>query len=395
MRYHAPMISEGSGYTLVIGGGVAGLATAWGLARSGAGPVAVIEREASLGFWSSGRNAGILRTAIHAPATRRLALQSQALLENLPPELAAHAPGPILDKVGLVLCEGSPGLPEPLWLDDLAAAGRVQALEPQDLKQRVPYFEPEGSRAWWLPDSGRIKVSNLMAALEGACREMGVRFWLNSTAVGLIKDASGQVTGVALEQDRRVIRAERIVLAPGAWVQPFAEHFGLEFPARTTRRHLFYAVPESRWSASDPVVWDDAAGFYFSGTDTGEMLLSLCDGDDADPQHLIQDPLLPRLMQRRVQESLTSLGSFDWRRSLVGIRTVSEDDVPVISKHPGQENLYWVAALGGHGVTLSLGLGELAARIITGDSIDPGMQNALAYENPERDYRLRRDYPAL
>ena len=48
--------------TLIIGGGVAGLATAWHLARRGCERVLLVERDAQLGAESSGKNAAILRT---------------------------------------------------------------------------------------------------------------------------------------------------------------------------------------------------------------------------------------------------------------------------------------------------------------------------------------------
>ncbi|HRV82720.1 MAG TPA: FAD-dependent oxidoreductase, partial [Planctomycetota bacterium] len=174
--------------TVIVGGGIAGLATAWGLARAGAGPVTVLEREASLGFWSSGRNAGILRSAIPATATRQLALRSEARYHDLPLELVRHAPGPIFDAVGMVLCEGAPGLPAPLWWEDFEALGAVEAWSPAQLQTRVPYYQPEGTRAWWMPRAGRIQVSNLMTALERACLELGVQFRLGTRVQGLMHD---------------------------------------------------------------------------------------------------------------------------------------------------------------------------------------------------------------
>ncbi|MBZ0238624.1 MAG: FAD-dependent oxidoreductase, partial [Deltaproteobacteria bacterium] len=41
----------------IVGGGVAGLATAWALAEGGAADVVVLEREAALASHASGRNA--------------------------------------------------------------------------------------------------------------------------------------------------------------------------------------------------------------------------------------------------------------------------------------------------------------------------------------------------
>ena len=378
--------------TLIIGGGVAGLATAWGLARRGAQGVHLLERESQLGFWSSGRNAGILRTAIHAPATRRIALQSARAFQDLPQDLALHASGPLFDPIGLTLFEGHPDGPEPLWLADHRAEGSVVPLS--EHQARAARYEPEGARGWWFPHAGRVQVDTLLDALRGAATAAGVQIHTSCSVKSLVRDEAGQVEGAVTEHGT-TWSADRIVLAPGAWVQPFAQQLGLEFPARTTRRHLFFAIPGATWDLDDPVVWDDAAGFYFLGTRQGELLLSLCDGDDADPDRLITDPLLSRLVQRRARASLPHLTPLEWRRSLVGIRTVSEDDVPVVGPHPGQERLFWVAALGGHGITLSLGLGPLAAEGILGEATPSPLWEALAFEHPDRNVQLVRDYAPL
>lgn len=377
--------------TLIVGGGVAGLATAWGLAQRGAQGVHLLEREARLGFWSSGRNAGILRTAIHAPATRQIALASARAFADPPHELLTHAPEPLFDPIGLLLYEGHAGSPDPLWLADLQAEGAVQAGAPPELESA---YVAEGVRTWWLPGAGRVQVDALIEALRGAAQEAGVQVHTQAQVESLWKNGNGQVQGVHTANGESW-EAERIVLAPGAWVQPFAQSLGLPFPARTTRRHLFFAVPTADWNPQAPVVWDDAASFYFLGTRQGELLLSLCDGDDADPDRLIADPMLARLVQRRARASLGFLSPLDWRRSLVGIRTVSEDDVPIIDRHPGQERLFWVAALGGHGVTLSLGLGPLAADILLAPEQTSPLRAALAFDHPDRQVQLVRDYAPL
>ena len=369
--------------TLIVGGGIAGLATAWSLARAGCAEVHLLERESKLGFWSSGRNAGILRSAIHAPATRKLALQSAARLRDLPEDLRAHAPGPVFDPIGLALSEGHAGCPLPLWLDDHQSAGEVEHIPGDSPRFGRSGFDPEGARHGWFP-----------TALEGAARAAGVHIHTGAHAASFLFDAAGQVQGVQT-QSGATWRADRVVLAPGAWVQPFARALGLEFPARTTRRHLFFAVPGADWDPSAPIVWDDSAGFYFLGTRNRELLISLCDGDDAEPDHLIADPLIARLAQRRARTSLERWSPLAWQRSLVGIRTVSEDDVPVVDRHPGQERLFWVAALGGHGITLSLGLGPFAAQCLMGHDPDPALRAALRFDHPDRRVQLVRDYAPL
>ncbi|MEZ5976522.1 MAG: FAD-dependent oxidoreductase [Planctomycetota bacterium] len=382
------------GAVLIVGGGIAGLATAWGLARRGVGPIVLLEREARLGHWSSGRNAGILRTAIHAPATRRLALDSARHYHDLPQELFRHAPGPIFDGCGMYLFEGSPDSPPAFWQEDLQSEEQATLVPASEARARLPLYDGEGARLWWMPRAGRIFVPNLMAALQNACAAAGVELRTQTKVEHLVRDEQGEVIGVACAGGESM-HADRIVLAPGAWAQPFARELGLDFPARTTRRHLFYALPAHAWQQTHPIVWDDSAGFYFLGTSDGQVLLSLCDGDDADPDRLIQEPLLARLAMRRAQSSLPGLAPFDWKRALVGVRTVSEDDVPVLGPHPGEERLFWVAALGGHGVTLSLGLAELASEWLQGRAPAPGLQAAFAFTSPERAWSPTRDYAPL
>ncbi len=90
---------------VVVGGGFAGAATAWALARRGHGDVLILERERVVGTHASGRNAAMVRQAELDPVLRRLALRSVGHIRALP------APYPLIGSSG--------GL---LLLDELGAA---------------------------------------------------------------------------------------------------------------------------------------------------------------------------------------------------------------------------------------------------------------------------------
>ena len=60
---------------IVIGGGVAGLSTAYFLAKNGQRSVRVLEQERTIGGHASGRNAGMLRQALSYLV--RLAVESR------------------------------------------------------------------------------------------------------------------------------------------------------------------------------------------------------------------------------------------------------------------------------------------------------------------------------
>ena len=67
----------------VIGGGIAGLATAWHLARARAGSVVLLERESLLASHSSARNAAIFQLLEELPGMLALAVRTRAHLDAL------------------------------------------------------------------------------------------------------------------------------------------------------------------------------------------------------------------------------------------------------------------------------------------------------------------------
>ncbi len=68
---------------LIIGGGIAGLTTAWHLAQSGRGEgVLLLEREEQLATHSSAQNAAILRTLGPDPFSSRIAQASARFLRD-------------------------------------------------------------------------------------------------------------------------------------------------------------------------------------------------------------------------------------------------------------------------------------------------------------------------
>ena len=375
--------------TVIVGGGIAGLATAWALAESGAQGVVVVERDASCGRHSSGLNAAILRSAIDSPATRALARSTAAALSDLPASLRQHSPGPLMDGRGLVVCEGTIDLPEPRWLADALADG-ARGLSKGELDQLVPGFVPEGERQWWFPQLGRIDREGLLACLQAASQALGVRILTNAEVVGIPIDQSGQARGVNLAQGGS-IAAERVVLAPGGWAAKLAQTCGARFPGRPTRRHLFVSSPAPAVSPDQPIVWDDAAGFY-ALPDSEGLMLCLCDEEDTDPDACFPDPLIERRLRRRLAASLPSLSQLAIERSWCAMRTLSEDDHPVVGEDPQVGGLWWVGALGGHGMSISLGLGRTAAALLLGQQVDPTIAGLLAPASAAREYSPTRDW---
>ena len=155
---------------LIIGGGIAGLTTAWHLAEAGHGrDVILLEAEEHLATHSSALNAAILRTVGPDLLATRLALASARFLRN-PPESFTDVP--LIDAPGLVLAAAPERVAEvSSWLEGLEPGEVVVKEEgPAGLRVRVPAFEAPVGASWFFPEEGRLDIAALVAAYARGAR---------------------------------------------------------------------------------------------------------------------------------------------------------------------------------------------------------------------------------
>lgn len=355
---------------LVIGGGIAGLATAWSLARRGARDVVVLERETGLGRHATAQNAAILRTPCDDVFVELLARESAAFLRSPPRGFCST---PLVEERGLILIgrrrspevsEGSAG-----WESRIAARDDVEELTPQRLSALAPHARWTGQGAFHLAREGRIDTTALMRAFESGARSLGVVIETGAS-VAEILTRGGSVCGVRLACGRE-IRAERTVIAAGAWAALLGRDIGSKVELLPTRRHLLVTQPDARIDPAWPVLWNDADPFY-ARPEGGGLLVCACDETPVDPDRLsVQEEEKGRALEKASQH-LHAMPALDLARFWAGIRTLSGDGRFVIGPDADVVGLDWVAGLGGHGMTCAAAAGRLAADLILdGVSDDP------------------------
>ena len=303
---------------VILGAGLAGAATAWHLRSRGVRDVILLERESVPGVHSSGRNAAMVRRAMDDPRLQPLADESVAELRR--GRIAEYR------RTGsMLLGDGSDAAEE--WIGGAQGTG---------------VFEPE---------DGVIDVAGLLHAfLRGTDVRYGVE------VQSLQTDGEGwRLLTTDGEQPARIV-----VNATGAWAGPLGE-----LPLTPLKRHLFTTAPDPEIDAARPWLWDLTHGYYVR-PESGGLLLCACDeipsapGDYSDEPAVLQD-LLQKLAVHQP----------DWPEPQVihhwtGQRTFAPDRLPVIGFDPREGDLFHVAGLGGHGVTLSWAVGRLAADLLLG-----------------------------
>ena len=329
---------------LIIGGGIAGLATAAALAERGATSLALVDRELVPGFYASGHNAGIARTLTGRAEHSRLAVEGRAAL------------------AGLGLLEATGGLllaMDPARLDALEAEAAALGVEAHRGAGGAPGLAAGAHLS--IPGDGVIDVHGLLGACARRAREAGAKLHYGCAVKAIHADAEG----FTVEAEGRVFHARTLVNAAGAWASEVGRMAGgLPLDLKPLRRHLAWS---DHAFAGEPWAWWVDRPFY-ARAESGGTLLCPCDEAEVplpDPGRQPEtDPEEVARLGALATELAPDLGDAGLVRAWSGLRTFSPDRRFVIGRDPLNPRLFWVAGLGGHGMTTGLAVGRLAAELI-------------------------------
>jgi D-arginine dehydrogenase len=348
-------------HTIIVGAGFAGAATAYHLTLGGRRDVMVVERETIPGFHSSGRNAAMVRQCVSDPDLAQLARHGAAFLQHLPVDW----PLPVeYRRNGSLLLGCGPG-----WRKLVQDAERGRRLgvdialwTPEQAKSRVRVLKgADFEGAVWCESDGVVDIHALLAGYLKAAAVRGAQIRYGA-AVRNIRRLGAN--GFEITTDDETISAEVLVNAAGAWANGLAQMAGAgKLPLHPCRRHLFVSPPLGWTDKSWPFVWDVSHDIYFRPEGEG-LLLCACDQDELPACDPAVDGAAEELLAEKITRFMPELSGVPINRRWAGLRTLTPDGRFVIGWDPTVRGLFWVAGLGGHGVTTSSAVGALAADLI-------------------------------
>jgi len=351
----------------IVGGGMAAATTAYFLTRRGFRNIVILERNETPGESSTGRNAAILRTRIADSALRQLAQKSADFYRRPPAGFAHHA---LIDPVGVYLAARATYSRKLLaGLGNGSEEETCRQVDPEHLYSRIPSLARGLTAVLYQEDEGVFDVHAILQAfLQGASRE-GAQLRTSCEARS-ISVSNAHVTG--LEPAQGFLPAETVVMAGGGWASSLPEDAGYPLALTPHRRHLLVTKPLSEVDRRWPVVWIQGDEFYFR-PESGGLLMCGCDAVPVSPeQGETVDPAEVERIAAKASVWLPSLSDAGVAKVWAGMRTFAADERFVIGPDPRLKGLYWVAALGGHGITCAPAVGQLAAEWIDeGGSADP------------------------
>lgn len=330
---------------LIVGGGIVGMAIAYGVARSGLKPVVLDEGDqafrASRGnfglVWVQGKGAG-------QPHYTRLSRLSASLW----PQLAAH----LFEETGVDVQLRQPGgfhlcLSESDFAKRAVLLNRLRSASPDGypfemldrtaLRERLPAIGPEVAGASYSPMDGHVNPLKLLRALHEACARRGVRV-VNAHRAEHIEHAGGVFT---VRAGDAVWQTNKLVLAAGLGNRALTSQVGLNAPVSPIRGQVLIAeraLPFLRHPTT-----------FVRQTDEGTIQL----GDSHEDVGLDDTTTTDTLsaIARNAIRSFPILERVRLVRAWGSLRVMSPDGLPIYQQSPTQPGAYVVTCHSG--VTLA------------------------------------------
>lgn len=205
----------------------------------------------------------------------------------------------------------------------------------------------------------RVDGRALVAAVEFAARGLGVDWCVDSvTRIGVER---GRATAVRTERGDE-LACGAVVVAGGAWTPALAGAFGLRAGVRPVRGqivHLDVDADTTRWPVLQPIF-----SHYVVPWADGRVAL----GATVEDAGFDARPTATGLRQLFAEGLRVSPGLADatFREVRVGLRPVSDDDLPILGPLPGAPNVHVATGHGANGLLLGPVSGRLVADLVTG-----------------------------
>ncbi len=348
---------------VIVGGGLSAMLTACELVKEGMNVVVLekgdIGREAS---WAGGGILSPLYPWRYSDAVTALALWSQRIYSDLTKTLFENTEiDPEWTSSGLLILGHNELEDAQAWSDRYRV--KCHALDSEQTHNIEPALGRANSSIW-LPHIAQVRNPRFLQALKKYLEAKGVAL-LGQHAVSELILESGRVRGVVAAGER--IKAERVILAAGAWTSQLIEDSPVKinvFPVRG-QMILFRAQADmlTRIILSQ--------GHYVIPRRDGRVLagstLEYVGFDKSTTENA------KSILRTAALALVPGLADFPIEHHWAGLRPGSEDGIPIIGEHPTINGLFINAGHFRNGVVLGPAAARLLVDLIIGREpiVDP------------------------
>ena len=350
---------------VIVGGGIAGIATAYFLGKAGVKSV-VVERD-SIGSHASGFAYGGLNplggAGIPGPvfpvADEGMRLHRE-LSHSLPEETGVNTEYRARTSLTLVFTE------EEVQTAKASLAWKQQQegftvcwLEATEARAIEPRISDDVIGAVFTEGAADVEPYRLALALAQAAERLGAT--IRHGRVTALERSGERVSAVVLDSGK--IPCDSAVLSMGPWSGETSQWLGVTIKVRPLKGQILrLRAPGAPIECS--VNW---AGNYSTTKPDGLLWTGTTEEEDFDenPTTEARDSIMASLLKM-----IPSMADAQLVRQTACLRPLSSDGLPVLGAVPGWEGVYMATGAGRKGILLGPAMGRITADLITKGSSD-------------------------
>src|SRR5499425_1457617 len=345
---------------VIVGGGIAGMTTAYYLAKSGV-PSVVVERDA-IGSHASGFAYGGLSPLSGFGIPGPLADIAQdgmrlhrELSKSLHEETGIDVDFRVRSSLALAFTEAEVRrLQSALPWQQQQPGYEVRWLDSAEARRVEPRISDETIGATLVEGGGAVEPYRLVLALTRAAEQLGVRV-RHGRATGL-RRAGGRVTGVVLE--REVLSCAAAVLALGPWSAEASAWIGVPIEVRPLKGQIVRLQ-----APGPPVVCSVGWGRNYATTKTDGLLWAGTTEEEAG----FDEELTPTARDEigaALMKMLPAMADAQVVYQTACLRPLASDGLLLLGRLPGLENVYMGTGAARKGIVYGPPMGRAIADLI-------------------------------
>lgn len=395
----------------IVGGGIAGVATAFYASRAGFKTL-LLEKKETLASLATGNSAECFRAQWKQPFNINLMCDSIETYKHFAEEVGIPGYSIDLHQAGyLYLTDTSEGARQlERTTKQLLEYGLtdVELLSGSEVRTRFPRISERVVAGRFRQGDGWLSVSGVV---DGFCGGSSAAICRGAEVTGIEKDASG-IIGITVNGGTR-INVKRIVITAGAFSGRVAKLVGVVFPRMmrwvVLNRNLVQVGESESIPSTAPMTVHFDSGAYWRPVIRANRVAGAVAGWNENPKskesrHIRELASRPMwefssenhdLVVARVREGISHMTPF-WNDQRIWVRGnvhVSggqyayfyHDKNPIICEHPKVKGLFFNTGFAGHGIMMAPAAAKLVVRIMENPQHYSGDKNPFRFgQRPDK-----------
>lgn len=339
---------------IIIGGGIAGLSAGYFL--SSKAKIVILESENECGLHATGKSFKGLTYEYNSSSINDLVKDSIHFLKD-----RQSASQNILYKRGMLILGKESD--EDRLLNEIKQAKALNIdltlLDLHDIRQHIGFLNPIYLKAVFDPFVFDLNVTTLQS--------LYINKVLEKNHINLCETVSRlqyQKHVWLVTTNKNTYQAPIIINAGGAWSNNIAKLAGLSCPLSSFSRTIYISDVKTENSTWDwPVVRKITTNLIFKPNSCSNFIISPC-------EEVMREPGIPTANAELIKQTkkdfqdITGLKLSAACKKWAGLRTFSQDKLPIMGFDPRAQGFFWLTCLGGFGNKISPSLGKLTADLI-------------------------------